>query len=387
MSGADTTPGALAAIRSAHENDRVLPGVAYRDADVYEAEVASIFHESWISVACGQNVPEPGDLFPVWIAGHTLLVLRDESGEVRVYYNMCRHRGAQLVAEPCRARRGRIVCPYHAWAYGLDGALAFAPHFYRDSEKRQPEPGDRAALGLLPLRTAVWRDVVLVNLSGTAPPFEEFIRPLDERLAAFPAEELRPLASDEYVLQANWKLAAENFLDVYHLPVVHPQIPGGFAGALHSEDIVISDDVVGVVMLEGYGPDSGQEEYPLPRFSGLADDEHRIEVYSVFPNTLILVEPGNQQTIVLRPQDPGVTAETFANYLVSDASQTDDLKDIRREVHSDSTEINDQDAVLLAGLQQSRSMDVGGETTLNEAWDATNRRFQRLWSERLLAGR
>jgi phenylpropionate dioxygenase-like ring-hydroxylating dioxygenase large terminal subunit len=306
-------------------------------------------------------------------------------GEVQVYYNLCRHRGARLVAEPCSAKRGRIVCPYHAWSFDLAGELLFAPHFYRDAEKRQPDTEARAHLGLIPVRSAVWRDVVFADLSGEAQPFEEFIRPLDERLAPWTGEDLRPLAADEYVVEANWKLAAENFLDGYHLPVVHSQLGSSFSGALASEDIQVSDEILGISMLDGYGQDSGLEETGLPRFSGLEDGNDRIEVFSVFPNTLILVEPEFQQVIVLRPQAAGVTEETFANYVATDASQADDLKDIRREMHRDSVEVNDQDAVLLAGLQQSRSMDVGGQTVLSEVWDRTVRRFQRLWAERLLA--
>ncbi len=79
---------ALDEIRSYLAGDRVLPGVAYRDPSVFETEISEIFRTGWISVACGQNVPEAGDLFPAHIAGHSLLLLRDEAGEVRVTYNL-----------------------------------------------------------------------------------------------------------------------------------------------------------------------------------------------------------------------------------------------------------------------------------------------------------
>jgi len=89
---------------------------------------------------------------------------------------------------------------------------------------------------------------------------------------------------------------------------------------------------------------------------------------------------------VLRPQSPGVTHETFANYLVSDASQTQDLAKERDEYYRQSIEVNDQDASLLARLQPTRAMDVGDKGHLTRAWDQTNRRFQRLWAQKLLAG-
>ncbi len=372
-------------IRKSRDDGQPLPGFAYRDDDVFAVESATLFRDGWSSVTCGQNVAERGDLFPVRIAGQSLLVLRDYEDEIRVFYNLCRHRGAPLADVQCRARSGRIVCPYHAWSYGLDGNLLAAPHFHRD-ESCEASIDERTGLGLLPVRTAVWRDIVFVNLSECAPPFEEFIRPLDERLAHWTAAELRPLSSDEYDIQANWKLVVENFLDVYHLPVVHPELVGRFEGILDAVDVEVSDDIMGTVLPDLYGQAAGQAESPLPRFSGLAPDEKlRIEVFAVFPNTLILVEPEVQQVIVLRPQAPGVTHETFANYLVSDRSQTDDLAKEREETYRSSVLINDQDAALLALLQPTRSMALGGHTHLTRAWDETIRRFQRLWTDRLLA--
>ncbi len=98
MGRADTKRNPLDEIRSSREDGRSLPGAAYRDPGIYEAEVAGLFRTTWISVACGQNVPARGDLFPLRIAGYSLLVVRDDDDRVRVFYNMCRHRGAPLAA-------------------------------------------------------------------------------------------------------------------------------------------------------------------------------------------------------------------------------------------------------------------------------------------------
>jgi choline monooxygenase len=379
-------PNPIDELRRSHDASRPLPGVAYRDESIFAAESETLLRDSWVSVACGQSVARAGDLFPVRIAGQSLLVVRGSDDEVRVFYNLCRHRGAPLANESCRARGGRIVCPYHSWSYGLDGELVGAPYFRRDRDSMHPSDEERERLSLLPVRSAVWRDIVFVNLSSDAQPFEDFIRPLDERLLNWTAAELRPLAADEYEIQANWKLAAENFLDVYHLPVVHSQLGDGFEWLRDVEDLELSEDIVGIAMPQGYGEDSEMTDTPLPRYSGLAADQMvRIEVFSIFPNTLILVEPEFQQVIVLRPQSPGVTHETFANYLVSDASQTEALAKEREEWHQQSVEVNDQDSALLAGLQLTRSMDVGGETELNRDWDETNRRFQENWARKLLS--
>ena len=377
-------------IRACYEAERVVPGLAYRDPVVYEAEVAQIFRTGWISVTCGQNVPKPGDLIPIRMAGQSLFVARDEDNQLRVFYNLCRHRGARLVDEACNARGHRITCPYHGWTFGVDGQLKAAPHLHRGAENRPLDPEEMNRLGLMRVRSAVWRDIVFVNLSGDAEPFDDFIRPLADRIANWTESELRPLCSDEYEIQANWKLTVENFVDIYHLPVLHSQVPGGFHAALATEDVEVSDDIIGIVMTEGlFGAGSDQEEeWLLPRFPGLREDQReRLEIFSIFPNTLLIVEPNCSQVIVLRPQSAGVTSETFANYIVSDASLSKSLAADRAELRKESLKVNDQDAILLAGLQQTRSMDVGGDTQPSEAWDVTPQRFQRIWARKVLGGR
>ena len=95
-------------IRNRDRDGRPLPGVAYRDEGIFAAEVETLLRDTWISVACGQNVAERGDLFPVRIAGQSLLVVRDADDEIRAFYNLCRHRGAPLADAKCRARAERI---------------------------------------------------------------------------------------------------------------------------------------------------------------------------------------------------------------------------------------------------------------------------------------
>jgi choline monooxygenase len=380
----DSLDRKLATIADRHERNEVLPGFAYRDENVFDLEVERLFQREWVSITCAQSVPEPGDVFPVMIAGQSLLVVRDKDGDVRVFYNLCRHRGAELIDKACKPRGGRLVCPYHAWSYNLKGEFLRAPYLYRNSDNTQPDETAREKLALIPVRSEVWRDIVFVDLSGVAKPFESLIAPLDERLARWNADELRALSSVEYSLAANWKLAAENFLDAYHLPVLHSQIGGGFTGALQIEDVDVSDRIAGFVMPIGYGVERKESDGGLPRFSGVGDDEERIEVFVIFPNTLILVEPDNSQIITLRPQGAGVTHESFANYVATDASQTDEMAEFRNEYHQSGNQVNEQDVKLLEGLQRSRAMDAANETQMSKEWDQTVSRFQRIWSDALV---
>jgi choline monooxygenase len=374
----------LSALEERYREKAVLPGFAYRDEAIFELEAERLFRREWISLTCGMSVPEPGDVFPVTIAGQSLLVARDREGEIRVFYNLCRHRGAQLVDKPCKPRGGRLVCPYHAWSFDLEGKFLRAPYLYRNESNDQPDEAAKESLGLISVRSHVWRDIVFVDLSGDAKPFDSLIAPLDERLAPWSADELRPNSTVEYRIEANWKLAAENFLDAYHLPVVHSQIGGGFKGALEIEDIDVSDRISGFAMPIGYGVEDDDSDQRPPRFSGVEDGSERIEVYSIFPNTLVLVEPDNSQIITLRPQSAGVTEESFVNYVATDASQTEEMAEARAAYDQSSNEVNEQDKALLENLQRSRSMDVGGDTQMSQEWDQTMLRFQRIWTGALL---
>ena len=367
------------------KGERPLPGQVFRDEDVFRDETKRIFAREWVSVTCAQNVSNPGDVFPVHVAGYSLLVVRDKKEGVRVFYNMCTHRGAALVTEPCRAKGGLLSCPYHGWVFSLDGTLSSAPFLSQSKDRPRASEEELKGRGLVPVRHVVWRDVVFVDLSGCAEPFEKMIAPLDEHLEPWTAEELHPLSTNEYTAKVNWKLAAENFVDAYHLPVVHSQICPSFKGALEQESVLLSDRIAGMLMPAGYGSDPQQQEVSLPAFSGLSEEQKlRVEAFFIFPNTLLLVEADYQQVIVLRPQGASLLHETFASYLVTEDAASQSYQELRDETDRASLEINDQDIALLEELQKSRSMPAADHTKLAVEWDQTVAAFQKIWARAFL---
>ena len=201
-----------------------LPARLYTDTEVFERDLSDIFINSWISVAVGAQVPEPGDVYPLEIAGQLLLITRANDGAVHVFHNVCRHRGTKLVKCAGSHRNGLITCPYHTWSYTLDGALKTAPYWDRTAGSA-PDKNTMASLGLTHIESALWFDTIFVNISGNAEPFEDFILPLADLWASVDSSQLRPsMLRTDYEPQANWKLVCENFLDGYHIPWVHSQI-------------------------------------------------------------------------------------------------------------------------------------------------------------------
>ena len=159
-----------------------LPGSAY-SSEFFALEQRSLFPRTWCAVGFASDIPEPGDAYPVDLAGWPLLLVRGVDRKVRAFHNVCRHRANRVVDAPCRELK-RLVCPWHNWTYELDGSLAATPRL--GGERLHHDEGfDTEGLGLKAVATAVWLDMVLVNLDGNALPFDAHIRPLEKELSRY----------------------------------------------------------------------------------------------------------------------------------------------------------------------------------------------------------
>ena len=173
----------ISAVTNPVEIANGLPNAHYVDAQVFAEERNAVLFANWSGLAVAADVPETGDAKPVEFLGIPLLILRGKDNVVRVFQNICRHRGMILVEEPKKIE-GAIRCPYHSWCYAKSGKLVATPHVGGPGQNAHPGI-DRATLGLQELRSHVWRDCVFINLSGTAAPFEEVHGDLLKRWAEF----------------------------------------------------------------------------------------------------------------------------------------------------------------------------------------------------------
>jgi len=197
-----------------------LPPEAYTSDAFFAVEKERLFAQAWVFAGFAHELAKAGDAVPVTVAGQPLVLLRDRDGGMRAFHNVCRHRGALLVDAPGNV--GRVItCPYHAWAYGLDGALRTTPHFA--GPDRHEHPGlDRARMGLKSVRAALWQDWIFVNPSGTAGDFADFIAPLARRLESVDLAHMTAVATvDMGEVRTNWKFLMENFIEPYHVQYVH----------------------------------------------------------------------------------------------------------------------------------------------------------------------
>ncbi len=208
----DVTSG----LRAQLESGLTLPASWYSDPAVLRLEQEHIFKRSWQYVGVSTDVAEPGQFFACRAGDVPVVVLRSRDQELRAFVNVCRHRGHEIVAG-C-GRRETLQCPYHAWTYGLDGSLRSAPRSDR-------EPGfDVDDWSLLPVLVDTWGPLVFVNPDPAAAPLAETLgelpRVVRER-GLDPAELEFRGRSREMLVEANWKIVVENYLECYHCPVAH----------------------------------------------------------------------------------------------------------------------------------------------------------------------
>ena len=200
---------------------RAMDPSVYLDPAVYEQDVRTVLASSWQYACHASDIPEPGDYVAFDVAGESLFIVRESDGSVGTFFNVCMHRGHLLLDG--RGSRRQITCPYHAWAYRLDGTLRRAPH----AEGRAGF--DANEICLTSVRTEDFHGFLFVNLDDEASSMDEEYPGIREALTAFlpTIDRMRPLERREFVADSNWKIAVENYNECYHCKVAHPSFSKG----------------------------------------------------------------------------------------------------------------------------------------------------------------
>lgn len=196
-----------------------LPADWYFDAGQYRRELDKIWYRSWVYVARSSEVAGARAIRCVTVGDQHLLLVRDDAGVLRAFYNTCRHRGAELRREASgRLPSAAIVCPYHAWTYSLQGELL------RTSSKTRAAGFDKRDFPLYPIRVIEWSGFVFASLSDAAPTLaQSFDQPID-RMAAWGLADLVVGHVLTKTIECNWKIFWENYNECLHCPGVHPQL-------------------------------------------------------------------------------------------------------------------------------------------------------------------
>jgi Rieske 2Fe-2S family protein len=279
-----------------------LPARYFTDPELFRAEMERFYFRTWICVGRGDHIPNAGDYFLRDAAGESIIITRDAAGGVRAFFNVCRHRGTRMCTAPQGAFAGRISCPYHGWAYGLDGSLLGAPHMDESSFSREDYP-------LRAVHAGVWDGHIFINFDESPQPLSTQLAGLSEKFAPWGMHELRLHRRIVYDVKANWKLIVLNYNECLHCPVVHPAI-NKLTSYLSADNEAPEPGYIGGAMRLRAGVDTMSTEGIRRReyLPGLSEEQRRLVCYyTVYPNLLLSLHPDYMMTHTLWPQAAGRT--------------------------------------------------------------------------------
>jgi Rieske 2Fe-2S family protein len=291
---------------------KTLPQRYFVSPEVFAEEQARIFSTQWVLVGHQSQIADAGDYIVQQVIGESLIVIRDKSGEIHGFFNVCRHRGTRLKENAC-GHASAIQCPYHAWTYGLDGKLIGAPHM-------DDVPGfDKAEYSLHAVNLALWEGFIFVNLvdSGTrlrseataqqAPgdftSLERWFAPLAGKFSHWNMSILRSAKRIEYDVRANWKLMFENYSECYHCPGVHPML-SKVSPYDSAENDLREGPFLGGFMKINQGQSLTMSGNACALSVGEIENLQEVFYYSIFPNMLLSLHPEYVMVHQLWPQSP-----------------------------------------------------------------------------------
>jgi phenylpropionate dioxygenase-like ring-hydroxylating dioxygenase large terminal subunit len=326
--------------------EQSLPAWLYTDAGFFESERCHLFARTPHLICHLNDIPNAGDYQTLDILGEKIFSLRGADGVVRSFHNVCRHR-ASRIADGAHGNCGhRLVCPYHAWSYALDGALKSVPPW------QGFEDLDRARYGLVPLEQESWRGFIFVRAQKAAPSVAEMMAPYDDEIAIHDFENLVPQGRVTLRARAvNWKNVADNYGDGLHIPVAHPGLTRLFAGSYRLEAERWVDKMEGRIT-ERPSTNRSERLYQslLPIFEHLPEVRRRVwSYYRLWPNLAFDVYPDQVDFMQFIPVSPTQTLIREIGYGRADPRR--EVKLARLLNWRINRRVNAEDTALIAGVQ------------------------------------
>jgi len=364
-----------------------LPNRAYTSHDDWLKERDTVIAQTWAGLGFSNDIAELGSVYPVTFMGLPLVMVRDQHGRARVFHNVCRHRGMQLVAEAGDA--GLVIrCPYHKWGYDLSGQLITTPNI-GGMGVHKVAGFDCADHALTAVRCDESMGVVFINLSGDAAVLSEHLEPLlsrwrklagpkfDEQLTADTGEH----GSIELVLNSNYKLAVENYCESYHLPFVHPDL--NTYSPLDAHYNLTIDPLASGQGTRVYDLTRGEND-PLPQFSEWDSERLKTAEYlSLYPNVLLGIQADHFFVILLMSEAVDQTRERL-QFLYANTAATDEAYGARREsLHAAWSVVFAEDISVVEGMQRGRASPAFDGGLLTPLMDVPTHHFHQWFLSRL----
>jgi len=293
------------------ERSKTIPSAWYVHPEYHSIDRKYVFERSWQYVSsCGQ-LEKPGDYVTDVVAGNPIIVVRDKEGVLKSYYNVCKHRGGPLSMNSC-GHSMVLQCKYHGWTYLLDGSLRGVPRFDRT------ELFDKKDFGLTEIAVREWQGLVFICLEPEhAPNFDDVMAGIAERIAPMDLSSLTFYKRDRYEVKANWKVYVDNYLEGYHIPLVHP----GLMTVLDYRSY--ETETFPYYSLQSSPLKDGDNQY------GTSEDE--AFYYFVFPNMMLNILPGRLQINRVDAVQSAACSTVF-DYFYDRISEEDEKGHIQKDL-------------------------------------------------------
>ena len=337
-----------------------LPNECYTSEKYLIIERERVFQDKWTAIGIGSSVPNPGDALPYNLLGIPLIILRDKERKIRVFHNVCSHRGHKLLDKPC-SLKNLLRCPYHSWSYDLEGKLVATPHI-GGLNIHESEKFEKSKSNLKEVRSKIWMDIIFININNNEIEFDEYIRPLEDRWLKFISKDDQNslIYSKDYGyfnldVKSNWKFAIENYCESYHLPWIHPEL---------NKVSNISDHYHIQGLPNRYaGQGSNKYEQPLKGNKSFANFSNwpkefskNSEYIALFPNVMIGLHIDHFYVFWLEPISVNETKEHLAMYYVGEESANGkELESMRKENSRFWKDVMSEDIKAIEGMQEGRS--------------------------------
>ncbi len=332
-----------------------LPAWTYSDPDFYHAEIERIMRPSWQVVCHVSDVPGTGDFHTLDYAGESIVVVRDRDGALNAFTNVCRHRGARLLDGPSGCAK-KLVCPYHAWTYDLDGRLTGVP-------MRESYGMDASRHGLVSVDLEIWRGFIFVRLEGDGPTVAQMMAPYEEEVQHYRFEDLR--SQGRVTLRprrVNWKNIGDNYSDGLHIAVAHPGLKRLMNDGYGVEASSHVDKMWGpIVEKPSANPSERAYQHFLPSVPHLPADRQRFWTYfKLWPNIAFDIYPDQIDFMQWLPISPTETLIREIAYALPDDRR--EMKAVRYLNWRINRQVNAEDTALVNRVQDgmaSKSFTVG----------------------------
>jgi choline monooxygenase len=331
---------------------------SYRSVDYYVDEQEQIFAKGWVGVGATSEVSAVGQVIVRQVSGRSVIITRNTDGNIKAFLNVCRHRGSRLIKEDCILKVARIRCPYHSWAYDLDGSCIGTPLFegsdIPDGMRAAFDMGDakefsREDYPLFPVQVNTFGPLIFVSLNNEVAPLADSLGDLPDRLLSYDMGSWTVRANKDYDIGGNWKLIAENFMEYYHLPWVHPKLakvsrvedhyrwqgPGMYTGMITTP--ISGDDPAWLA---------------LPPHSGLeGSDLESGRFILMFPNVALALLPNHLFVMILEPRGPGRTYERTFTLTHPETVETEGANVAIDDLQAFWDEVNMEDVDIVENVQ------------------------------------